>query len=173
MHEQQYAKSMTRWNCRHGARVRVVTTLDRDEKFRNSGVLPLTEYLERKGYDATGVVKSPLLIERLDEERVFLPLAWLYEWRQHLEAEFATTFSAETAGVLEAALLGNRFNISRDAAERFRAGGTFHVLVISGLQIAFYCWPGNFRSSPLDPTKAFTVCHRRRFHVGLYNRRGS
>lgn len=43
----------------------------------------------------------------------------------------------ETAVVLEAALLGNRYNISRDAAERFRAGGTFHVLVISGLHIAF------------------------------------
>ena len=122
---------------RHGARVRVVTTLDRDENFRNPGVLPLTEYLERKGYDATGVVKSPLLIERLDDATVFLPLAWIYEWREHLQNEFDARFSAETAGVLEAALLGNRYNISHDAAERFRAGGTFHVLVISGLQIAF------------------------------------
>src|SRR5258708_6286877 len=114
-----------------------MTTLDRDENFRNPGVLPLTEYLERKGYDATGVIKSPLLIERLDDERVFLPLALLYEWRQRLEKEFAANFSAETAGVLDAALLGNRYNVSRGAAERFRAGGTFHVLVISGLQIAF------------------------------------
>jgi competence protein ComEC len=137
VHEEQVRKEYDALALRHGARVRVVTTLDRDENFRNPGVLPLTEFLERKGYDATGVVKSSLLIERLDDERVFLPLAWLYEWRQHLEAEFATTFSAETAGVLEAALLGNRYNISRGAAERFRAGGTFHVLVISGLQIAF------------------------------------
>ncbi len=122
---------------RHGARVRVMTTLDRDENFRNPGVLPLTEYLEREGYDATGVVKSPLLIERLDDATVFLPLAWIYEWREQLQQEFDARFSAETAGVLEAALLGNRYKISRDAAERFRAGGTFHVLVISGLQIAF------------------------------------
>jgi len=122
---------------RHGARVRVMTTLDRDENFRNPGVLPLTEYLEREGYDATGVVKSPLLIERLDDSRVWLPLAWVYEWREQLQHEFESRFSAETAGVLEAALLGNRYNISRGAAERFRAGGTFHVLVISGLQIAF------------------------------------
>ncbi|HMJ24416.1 MAG TPA: ComEC/Rec2 family competence protein, partial [Pyrinomonadaceae bacterium] len=111
--------------------------LNRDENFRNPGVLPLTEYLEREGFDATGVIKSPMLIERLDDERVFLPLAWLYQWRQWLEKEFANNFSPETAGVLEAALLGNRYNISRGAAERFRAGGTFHVLVISGLQIAF------------------------------------
>jgi competence protein ComEC len=122
---------------RHGARVRVMTTLDRDENFRNPGVLPLTEYLEREGYDATGVVKSPLLIERLDDETVFLPLAWIYEGREQLQREFAARFTEETAGVLEAALLGNRYNISKTAAERFRAGGTFHVLVISGLQIAF------------------------------------
>jgi competence protein ComEC len=135
--EEQVRKEYEALELRHGARARVVTTLDRDENFRNPGVLPLTEYLERKGYDATGVVKSPLLVERLDDERVFLPLAWLYEWRQRLEGEFAANFSPDTAGVLEAALLGNRFNISKGAAERFRAGGTFHVLVISGLQIAF------------------------------------
>lgn len=122
---------------RHGARLRVMTTLDRDENFRNPGVLPLTEYLERNGFDATGVIKSPLLVERLDDARVFLPLAWLYAWRQRLEIQFMDTFSPETAGVLQAALLGNRYNISRAAAERFRSGGTFHVLVISGLQIAF------------------------------------
>jgi len=135
--EKQVREEYDELELRHGARVRIMTTLDRDENFRNPGVLPLTEYLERKGYDATGVIKSPLLIERLDDERVFLPLALLYEWRQRLEKEFAANFSAETAGVLDAALLGNRYNVSRNAAERFRAGGTFHVLVISGLQIAF------------------------------------
>ncbi len=135
--EQQVRREYEALELRHGARVRVMTTLDRDENFRNPGVLPLTEYLERQGYDATGVVKSPLLIERMDDSVVFLPLAWIYQWREQLQYEFDTRFSAETAGVLEAALLGNRYNISRDAAERFRAGGTFHVLVISGLQIAF------------------------------------
>ncbi len=122
---------------RHGARVRVLTTLDREEKFRNPGVMPFTEYLEREGFDATGVIKSPLLIERLDDARVFLPLALVYEWRESLQRRIHTLFSPETAGVLDAALLGNRYNISLGAAERFRAGGTFHVLVISGLQIAF------------------------------------
>src|SRR5207247_10713314 len=122
---------------RHGARVRVVTALEREENFRNPGVLSFTEYLERKGFDATGVIKSPLLVERLDDERVFLPLAWLYEWRQRLEKEFASKFSTESAGVLDAALLGNRYNVSHASADRFRSGGTFHVLVIAGLHISF------------------------------------
>ncbi|HEX8775195.1 MAG TPA: ComEC/Rec2 family competence protein [Pyrinomonadaceae bacterium] len=122
---------------RYGARLRVMTALDRTERFRNPGVSSLPEYLEQRSLDATGTIKSPLLIERLDDERVLLPLYWLYEWRQHLQAEIAARFSAETAGILSAALLGNRYGLSRGAAERFRAGGTFHVLVISGLHISF------------------------------------
>ena len=65
------------------------------------------------------------------------PLAWLYEWRRKLQEEIDSRFSKETAGVLDAALLGNRYNLSRPTAERFREGGTFHVLVISGLHITF------------------------------------
>src|SRR5713226_2285123 len=135
--EQRETKEYEALDLRHGARVRVMTALDREDNFRNPGVLPFTEYLERKGFDATGVIKSPLLVERLDDERVFLPLAWLYEWRRRLEKEFASKFSTETSGVLDAALLGNRYNVSHASADRFRAGGTFHVLVIAGLHISF------------------------------------
>jgi competence protein ComEC len=135
--DQSARKSYDSLQLHHGARIRVMTLLDRDDDYRNPGVMPFTEYLERKGYDATGVIKSPLLVERLDDAPVFLPLAWIYEWRAALEREFDRRFSAETAGVLDAMLLGNRYKISRAAAERFREGGTFHVLVISGLQISF------------------------------------
>ncbi len=69
---------------RYGARVRVMTALRRAENFRNPGVSSFTEYLEQRGFDATGTIKSPLLVERLDDARVFLPLAWLYEWRERL-----------------------------------------------------------------------------------------
>jgi competence protein ComEC len=122
---------------RYGARLSVMTALERADNYRNPGVSSFTEYLDRKGYDASGVIKSPLLVERLDDERVFLPLAWLYDWRQKLEAQIKARFSPETAGVLDAALLGNRFYLSHEAAERFREGGTFHVLVINGLHITF------------------------------------
>jgi competence protein ComEC len=122
---------------RYGARLSVMTALVRADNFRNPGVASLTEYLEGRGIDATGLIKSPLLVERLDDVRVFLPLAWAYEWRGRLLAEMDEKFSLETGGVLKAALLGNRYALSLSAAERFREGGTFHVLVISGLHISF------------------------------------
>lgn len=122
---------------RYGARVSVGTTLDRTGNYRNPGVSTLAEYLDRRDYDATGIVKSPAAIVRLDDTPVFPPLAWLYDWRERLQREIDSRFAPATAGVLDAALLGNRYNISRAAAERFREGGTFHVLVISGLHISF------------------------------------
>lgn len=121
----------------YGATLRVMTRLERADSFRNPGVASFTEYLDRQGYDATALVKSPLLIERLENERVFLPLAWLYDWRRKVQTAIHSHFSKETAGVLDAAILGNRYFLSQSTSERFREGGTFHVLVISGLHITF------------------------------------
>lgn len=121
----------------YGASLRVMTRLERADSFRNPGVASFTEYLDRQGYDATAIVKSPLLIARLENERVFLPLAWLYEWRRKVQTAIDSHFSKETAGVLDAAILGNRYFLSQSTSERFREGGTFHVLVISGLHITF------------------------------------
>jgi competence protein ComEC len=137
INERAAALEYEQLELRYGARVRLLTTLERADNFRNPGVSTMTEYLERSGYDATGAIKSPLLIERLDDERVLVPLAWVYEWRARLLARINQTFSAETAGVLDAAILGNRNYLSHSTAERFREGGTFHVLVISGLHITF------------------------------------
>lgn len=122
---------------RRGARLRAMVGLERDAGFRNPGVSPYTEFLDRRDADARGVIKSPLLIERLDDERVFLPLVWLEERRAQLLSRFEETFSPETASVLAASMLGNRHHLSRETSERFREGGTFHVLVISGVHITF------------------------------------
>lgn len=121
----------------YGTRLRVRSTLNFTDQYRNPGVSTLTEYLERKGYDATGVIKSPHALVRLDQVAVFKPLAWLYRRRESIQLQIDRLFSAETAGVLEAALLGNRYNLSKSTGERFRDAGTFHVLVISGLHISF------------------------------------
>jgi competence protein ComEC len=122
---------------RYGARVRITTTLERTGDYRNPGVSSLAEYLDRRDYDASGLIKSPSSIARLDDARVFAPLAWLYDWRERLQREIDSRFPPETAGVLDAALLGNRYSLSHDASDRFREGGTFHVLVISGFHISF------------------------------------
>ncbi|HVF28577.1 MAG TPA: ComEC/Rec2 family competence protein [Pyrinomonadaceae bacterium] len=120
---------------RRGSRVRVMTALRSEGGYRNPGVTSFIEYLDNRGLDAAATIKSPLLIEKLGDEPVFAPLVWLDEWRGWLLSRVNEVFSPETAGVLNASMLGNRHGLARATAERFREGGTFHVLVISGLHI--------------------------------------
>ena len=122
---------------RHAARVRVLVALEREDNFRNPGVASFINYLDERGFDAAGMIKSPLLVERGEDAKSFLPLLWLYEWRAVVLDEIERLFNSQTGGVLKASLLGNRYYLSRPVAERFREGGTFHVLVISGLHISF------------------------------------
>ncbi|HKP80807.1 MAG TPA: ComEC/Rec2 family competence protein, partial [Pyrinomonadaceae bacterium] len=65
------AESYRALQLRYGTRVSVRTTLDRTGNYRNPGVSPLHEYLDSRGYDATGIIRGPGSIARLDDTRVF------------------------------------------------------------------------------------------------------
>ncbi len=135
--DDQIRSEYERLNLNYGSRIRVACRLLREDKFLNPGVISQTELLDQKDIDATAIIKSPLLVEKIEDTRAFAPLAWLYERRQNLIIDFKETFSVSTAGVLIASLLGNRYFLDKPTAEVFREGGTFHVLVISGLHITF------------------------------------
>jgi competence protein ComEC len=131
--EQEYRQL----GLRYGTRLRVKTTLVRDDRYRNPGVSTLTDFLNARSLNSVGVIKSAAAIVRLGNEPVFRPLALLYQWRESLQRKIDGCFSHDTAGILAAALLGNRYNLSKSTSDRFREGGTFHVLVISGVHISF------------------------------------
>jgi competence protein ComEC len=120
---------------RRGARVRVAARFTRAAAYRNPGVETLAERLDRRGIDARAVVKSSLLVERLDDRAVFLPLHWLDGWRRAALRGLDELFRPAAAGVLKAAMFGDGRGLTRETAERFREGGTFHVLVVSGLHV--------------------------------------
>ncbi|CAN5727556.1 hypothetical protein BH24ACI3_BH24ACI3_03570 [soil metagenome] len=121
----------------NGTRIVVAGTMVREVAFLNPGVIPRTQILDQQGIDATMSVKSPLLIEKLSDPSGLDPLGWVYEQRQSLIGTIRSTFKPQTAGILIAATLGNKYFLDRRTADLFREGGTFHVLVISGLHITF------------------------------------
>ncbi len=121
----------------YGSRVRVACLLKREEKFQNAGVVSFKQILDQKDLDATAIIKSPLLVEKIEDTATVAPMAWLYERRQGLILQFKKYFNVQTSGVLIASLLGNRYHLDKPTSERFREGGTIHVIVISGLQITF------------------------------------
>ncbi|MFN0278999.1 MAG: ComEC/Rec2 family competence protein [Pyrinomonadaceae bacterium] len=124
-------------NLKYGSRIRVAYKLEREDQFLNPGVIKKREILDRLGVDATGSIKSQLLVEKLADESVFLPLAWVYDQRARLIDDFRNNLSHPTAGVMIASLLGDKYFLDKDTADLFRDGGTFHILVISGLHITF------------------------------------
>jgi competence protein ComEC len=124
-------------DLRYGSVIRVACNIKREEEFQNPGVIPRTRLLDRQGIDASCIVKSPLLIEKIGDTGGFTPLGWSFAARQWLIERFRTTFTASTAGVLAASMLGDKYLLDKPTANAFREGGTFHVLVISGLHITF------------------------------------
>ena len=124
-------------NLQYGSRIRAACNLRREENYQNAGAISHKKILDDADLDATATLKSPLLVEKLGETNTFAPIAWVYEQRQNLIIEFHKKFSVSTAEVLNASLLGNDHFLDKRTAETFREGGTFHVLVISGLHITF------------------------------------
>ncbi len=135
--DEQFANEYEKLNLEYGSRIRVACRLQREDKFLNPGAVSIREILDQKEIDATGVIKSPLLVEKIGEAKTFTPAAWLYERRQNLIDDFRAKFGVSTAGIMIASLLGNKYYLDKPTAELFREGGTFHVLVISGLHITF------------------------------------
>ncbi len=124
----------------YGSRVRVFVKLMNAHGYRNPGAPDFDEMLEQRGFDASASVKSPLLIEKLGDDQRRGGLSPLDRRLGHLRARaiaiMLRSFRQPTSGVLVAALFGNRHFLARDTAEAFRDGGTFHLLVISGLHVA-------------------------------------
>ncbi len=135
--DRQVADEYERLNLQYGSIVRIACLLRRDDDFRNPGMTSQKKILDQKNTDATGFIKSSLLVEKLGDEKTFAPLIWLYDRRADLIEQFNEHFNVSTAGILDASLLGNRNFLDKRTAEVFRDGGTFHILVISGLHITF------------------------------------
>lgn len=124
-------------NLSYAARVRCAARLGRESSFQNPGSASFAAILAQKNLSAVGTSLSPDSIAILDENARFSPIKFLYDWRQKLISSILRNFSLDTAGVLIASLLGNDNFLSKQSAEKFRIGGTFHLLVISGTHITF------------------------------------
>lgn len=134
---QQISLEYEQLKLHHGTKMRVAGQLRRGSKYLNPGSISFEELLDQKELDATGIIKSPLLVENLGETKNFQFWGWVYSLRHNLILEIKRNFSVPTAGILIASLLGNRYHLNKNTSETFRQGGIFHLLVISGLHITF------------------------------------
>ncbi len=124
-------------STRRGTRVRVLCELKRDYEFRNPGGLSRRKILEWQGLDATCSLNGPLAVESLGQTERNDFVDSIYDARDGLITKFRELFNPQVAGVMIASLLGNKHFLDASTADIFREGGTFHILVISGLHITF------------------------------------
>jgi competence protein ComEC len=124
-------------DLRHGTLIRAACAPEREERFLNPGVMSRSATLELQRYDAASTVKSPLMIEVIDRSGERSLIGAVHELRRGLIERMQHNFSPRISGVLIAATLGSRYFLEKQTADVFRDGGTFHILVISGLHITF------------------------------------
>ncbi|HLF83312.1 MAG TPA: DUF4131 domain-containing protein, partial [Blastocatellia bacterium] len=111
----------------YGSRVRVLVRLERAREYANPGSPDFNDFLERRGYDLKGVIKSPLLIERLGVGSTNRALAVLYQLRLRMIDALDSSFKPAVAGTLKAMLTDNRYFLDRVTVERLRESSTFHT----------------------------------------------
>jgi competence protein ComEC len=124
-----------RLDLNYGTRLRVLVGLEPARSYKNPGSPDFNDFLERKGYELKGTIKSPLLIERLGETPASAILTSLFSIRIWLMRAIDTRVRPDLAGTLKAMLLDNRHYLDRESADRLRQAGTFHVISISGMHV--------------------------------------
>jgi predicted membrane metal-binding protein len=111
--------------------------LDEPSSFGNDGGFDVRRYFERERLDLTASVKSALLVERDASARSYK--AWVSRLRiaatRRLESALGDR-SRDTFGVVVALLTGDREKLSPELEELYRDAGIFHVMAISGAQVA-------------------------------------
>jgi competence protein ComEC len=122
-----------------GRRLRVTATLREPAAYLNPGVPDDRRALARRGIVLVGSVKSAALVESLAPGSAVdeFAAAARIGARDRL-ALFVGHWSQRSAGVAAAILLGDRTGLEQDDERRLQAAGTYHVIAISGGNIAIF-----------------------------------
>ena len=122
---------------RAGRTVRLPATLRRPARYLNAGVPDGERALARRGVALVGTVKSGALVE------VVAPGGWASEAAGAIRAavrtamaRHVTSLDDQSGAVATAILIGDRAALAPDEERRLQEAGTYHVIAISGGNIA-------------------------------------
>jgi competence protein ComEC len=120
-----------------GDRVRIFASLGLPRGFRTSGAYDVVAAARHDGIVATGYCKSPRLVSVLGRGDVGFVRDLAARGRQAARRVFRHwILPGPEEGLVRAMVLGDRTGVGPETADAFRAAGTFHVLALSGAQVA-------------------------------------
>jgi competence protein ComEC len=122
---------------RAGRRVRMPVQLRRPSRYLDPGVPDQERALARRGTRLVGSVKSGALVDvvargnRLDEA-----MGAARAFSRRAIADAVGRFSPQSAAIVAAIVIGDRAGLDQDVQRRLQEAGTYHVIAISGGNIA-------------------------------------
>ncbi len=122
---------------RQGRTVRLPVRLRRAARYANHGTPDRAHLLQVRGVDLLGSVTSALQVEVLDKGS--LRQEWGGRTRAFVRSAVTGAVGAHderSAAIVTAILIGDRAGLDRDSIERLQQGGVYHVIAISGGNIA-------------------------------------
>jgi competence protein ComEC len=153
---------------RAGRTIVVPVSLRRPTLYRNAGLPDQARSLARRGTPLVGSAKSGLLVE------VEADGTWWHERAADVRAavrramqEHVAPFAATSAAIGTAILIGDRAQLSPELEQRLQHAGTYHVVAISGGNIALLAgallavlWAAGIRFAPAAAvTAALLIAH--------------
>ncbi len=129
------AERMDDW--RAGRRVRLPMTLRRPARYLDPGVPDHERALARRGTTLVGTVKSGALVDvlarggRLDET-----MGQARTFARRAIADAVGGWSPQSGAIVAAIVIGDRAGLDDDVQRRLQEAGTYHVIAISGGNIA-------------------------------------
>ncbi|HVZ17011.1 MAG TPA: ComEC/Rec2 family competence protein, partial [Terriglobales bacterium] len=120
---------------RYGDRIRITGKLRQPRNFRNPGAWDYEGYLHRLGIVALGSAKASNVevLGRNSGDRFGL---WQAHARENVIKRIHDTWPASQAGLMDAMLIGERAFVEPQTNTDFQKSGTFHVLVVSGMNVS-------------------------------------
>jgi len=119
-----------------GDHVEIVVRLRRPANYRDPGVFDYRLYLERQGIFWTGTIRNPRLITVLKRGSRVARLADLLQ--DAIDGRLSRFFTddRDTLGLVMGMVLGRKHDLTTPVERAFQAGGLYHMVVVSGFNLA-------------------------------------
>lgn len=129
------AEAVGEW--RAGRRIKAPALLRRPARYLNAGVPDQERLLARRGISLVGSIKSAALVEVVNRGNWFDETAAATRAAvRRAMARHVAVRAPQSAAVATAILIGDRGSLDADVERRLQEAGTYHVIAISGGNIA-------------------------------------
>ena len=120
---------------RYGQRIRFAATLNPPRNFRNPGAFDYAGYLRDKGILAIASAKYAA-VEMLPGFAGSRILLWRARVHRSVLNQIHALWPERLAGLMDAIIIGEESFIDRPERVDFQRSGTYHVLVVSGMNVS-------------------------------------